>query len=139
MSCVKAKLTVCFEAPFWVGIYERVQEGRLTAARVVFGAEPKDGEVYERFLSQWDRLRFSPPVVAAERPEVRRNPKRAQRAAAAALLPSGTGTKAQQALGALREQSAVQRRDHNRQRTEEAAARRFALRRQKKKQKHRGH
>ena len=37
-----AKFTVYFEDPFWVGVYERSQDGKLEAARVVFGAEPKD-------------------------------------------------------------------------------------------------
>ena len=40
-------------------MFERRQEGRLTAARVVFGAEPKDYTVYEHFLRGWRSLRFS--------------------------------------------------------------------------------
>ena len=41
------KLTVFFEGPFWVGVFERVSEGKLTVCKVTFGAEPKDGEVWE--------------------------------------------------------------------------------------------
>ena len=73
-------LTVLFDAPFWVGIYERVSGGQLEACRIVFGAEPKDYEVYDFLLKNWHRLRFSPPVSAPP-PESRRpNPKRMQRA-----------------------------------------------------------
>ena len=36
------KLTVFFEDPFWVGVFERISEGRLSVCKVTFGAEPKD-------------------------------------------------------------------------------------------------
>lgn len=42
----ESRLTVYFEDPFWVGIYERVCDGALEAAKITFGAEPKDHEVY---------------------------------------------------------------------------------------------
>lgn len=47
MQKSRASFTVFFEDPFWVGVYEREEPGGLTACRVVFGAEPKDGEIYE--------------------------------------------------------------------------------------------
>ena len=36
-------LTVWFEDPFWVGMFQRTDGGRLSVAKVVFGAEPKKG------------------------------------------------------------------------------------------------
>ena len=47
---IHSRLNVLFDDPFWVGIFEREYEGRYEAARVVFGAEPKDYEVYEFFI-----------------------------------------------------------------------------------------
>lgn len=45
MEKVAVVFTVFFEEPFWCGVYQR-QEGRnLEAARMVFGAEPKEYEV----------------------------------------------------------------------------------------------
>ena len=38
-------LTVYFDAPFWVGVFERMEDGRLSVCKVTFGAEPKDYEV----------------------------------------------------------------------------------------------
>ena len=38
-------LTVFFEEPFWVGIFEKREEGKLSVCKVTFGAEPKDYEV----------------------------------------------------------------------------------------------
>lgn len=39
------RLTVLFEAPFWVGIFERIEGNTLSVCKVTFGAEPKDYEV----------------------------------------------------------------------------------------------
>ena len=61
------KLTVFFEEPFWVGVFERVENGKLSACKVTFGAEPRDNEVWEFVLKNYDRLRFSPSVDAAVR------------------------------------------------------------------------
>ena len=36
------RLTVFFEAPFWVGVFERFEGGTLSVCKVTFGAEPKD-------------------------------------------------------------------------------------------------
>ena len=81
MGLDSCRLTVYFEAPFWVGVFERTRSGALFAARVVFGAEPKDYEAYARVLKEYARLRFSPAVESAAHAEIR-NPKRARRAAA---------------------------------------------------------
>ena len=38
MSRIKSRLTVFFEEPFWVGVFEQETDGVIRAARVVFGA-----------------------------------------------------------------------------------------------------
>lgn len=60
----RASLTVYFEAPFWVGLYQREWNGQCQVCKITFGAEPKDYEVYQFLLDNWRRLRFSPPVAA---------------------------------------------------------------------------
>ena len=50
MSNVSGILTVYFEDPFWVGVFERIQDGKLSAVKVTFGAEPKDYEIQEFIL-----------------------------------------------------------------------------------------
>ena len=42
MDKVNGKLTVFFEESFWVGIFERIEDGKLSVAKVTFGAKPKD-------------------------------------------------------------------------------------------------
>lgn len=56
------KLTVFFEEPFWVGIFERIENGKLSVAKVTFGAEPKDCEVQEYIQKWYFSLKFSPVV-----------------------------------------------------------------------------
>lgn len=80
MSKVSGKLTVYFEKPFWVGVFERIEDGKLSAAKVTFGAEPKDYEVYAFLLKYYENLQFS-PVVTASTVERKKNPKRLQREA----------------------------------------------------------
>ena len=78
MEKVAVVFTVFFEEPFWCGVYQR-QEGRnLEAARMVFGAEPKEYEVLAFLLQNWKQLRFGSTDSAPCAVE-RKNPKRMQR------------------------------------------------------------
>ena len=38
---MEATLTVFFDDPFWVGVFERIEDGKLFVCKVTFGAEPK--------------------------------------------------------------------------------------------------
>ncbi|WP_087066179.1 YjdF family protein [Intestinibacillus massiliensis] len=135
---VSAKVSVYFDDPFWVGLYEREEDGHLTVCRIVFGAEPKDYEVYAYLLANWGRLRFSPPVSIEARLVTKANPKRMQRAVQRQLSSPAAGTKAQQAMK-LAQESCKEARKTRRKSLEEAEKeRRFALHIQKKKQKHKG-
>lgn len=116
MADVSVTLTVLFDEPFWVGLYERETDGRYEVARVVFGAEPKDYEVQAWLLANAYTLRFSPSLESVKRISNERvNPKRRQRQAARQLEATGVGTRAQQALSLLREQNAVQRRERTKE------------------------
>ena len=129
---------VQFQPPFWVGVAERWDERGYSAARVVFGAEPTDAQLYEWLEREWHRLRFS-PAVEGERPAVRRiNPKRARREARMATQQKGTSTKAQEVLSRQREQESFARQSDRRQKRQEEETRKYLLRQQKKREKKRG-
>ena len=138
MSNVSGILTVYFEDPFWVGVFERIQDGKLSAAKVTFGAEPKDYEVQEYIQKYYFRLQFSPAVATVVK-EVKRNPKRMQRDAKRQMQETGIGTKSQQALKLQQEQNKQERKLRSRKKKEADDLRMFALKQQKKKEKHRGH
>lgn len=138
MSIVVSSLTVYFENPFWVGVYERRTKGNLEVCRIVFGAEPKDYELYEWLLKNWNRMRFSPPMRDSQKVVRVLNPKRVQRAIERQLSQSGVGTKAQQALQLQREEHKQERQTAHRQKSDAEKERRFAIRQEQKKEKHRG-
>lgn len=56
MDKVSVSLTVFFEEPFWVGVVQRVSDNRLTAAKITFGAEPKDYEVADRICRNRNKI-----------------------------------------------------------------------------------
>ena len=135
---VRSCFTVLFEDPFWVGLYEREDDGKYEVCKVIFGAEPKDYDVFDYLLRNARRLKFSPPVAAARREDRKINPKRMRREIEKQTENKGIGTKAQQALQLLREQNKREKQVGARARREEEEERKFALRQEKKKEKHRG-
>ena len=139
MCVSKARLTVYFEAPFWVGLYQREEADGCQVSKVTFGGEPRDQEVLDYFQSHWRELEFSPPVAGGPAPDRAVNPKRARREARKAVQLTGTGTKAQQALQLQREQMNVQRKADSKERREAERERKLALRQEKRREKHKGH
>jgi len=137
MDKVSGKLTVFFEEPFWVGVFERVSDGRLSVCKVTFGAEPKDYEIYHFVLKKYCQLRFS-PAVAADVKEAGRNPKRIQREVRKQIQNTGIGTKSQQALKLQQEQLKTERKIMSREQREAEKQQQFELKQKKKKEKHRG-
>ena len=137
MDKVSGKLTVFFEEPFWVGVFERVSDGKLSVCKVTFGAEPKDYEIYDFVLKNYYRLRFS-PAVATNVKEAGRNPKRVQREVRKQVQNTGIGTKSQQVLKLQQEQLKTERKIVSREQRETEKQRRVELKQQKRKEKHRG-
>ena len=125
---MKSSLTILFENPFWIGLFERIDGDKYEVCKITFGAEPKDYEVYDFLLKNWHKLKFSPPVKTEKIEERKINPKRMQ----------GIGTKAQQALKLQHEQGKLERKVKSREQKEAEKERQFALRQEKKKAKHRG-
>lgn len=139
MELTETKLTVYFENPFWVGVYERQFGTTYEVCKITFGSEPKEYEVYEFLLKNWLDLKFSSSIVSDEVKEKRINPKRMQREIKKNLQDVGIGTKAQQALKLQHEQNKMARKKYSKQKREEYKEEQFILRQQKKKEKHRGH
>lgn len=137
MDKVTVSFFVFFEEPFWVGILERVTEGTLTVCKVTFGAEPKDCEVYEYLLKNYERLRLSPAVEAAVKSKIK-NPKRMQREIHRQMKDIGFATKSQQALKLQQEEIKLERKELARDKKEAMKQLQFEQKQQKKKEKHRG-
>ena len=137
MDKVSGKLTVFFEESFWVGVFERVSDGKLSLCKVTFGAEPKDYEIYDFVLKNYYRLQFSPAVATTVK-EAGRNPKRVQREVRKQVQNTGIGTKSQQVLKLQQEQLETERKTVSWEQREVEKQRQFELKQQKRKEKHRG-
>ena len=135
---MKSSLTILFENPFWIGLFERIDGDKYEVCKITFGTEPKDYEVYDFLLKNWHKLKFSPPVKTEKIEERKINPKRMQREINSQLENKGIGTKARQALKLQHEQGKLERKVKSREQKEAEKERQFALRQEKKKAKHRG-
>ncbi len=139
METIVSKFTVFFDDPFWVGVYERTCGNRYEVAKITFGAEPKDYEVWVYLLENWKKLDFA-KTTQSEIPQDRQiNPKRMQREICRSLQNPGIGTKAQQALKLAQEQGKLERKRQTKAEIEAEREQKFELRQIKRKQKHRGH
>lgn len=138
MDTERAALTVFFEQPFWVGVFERHSGGELSACKVTFGAEPKDYEVLDFILKHYTELQFSPAVETTMK-QTADSPKRRQRSARKQVQLSGVATRSQQALQRQREARRVQKKRISKAQKDAEKQRRFDLKQQKRKAKHRGH
>ena len=126
MDRVSGKLTIYFEDPFWVGVFERIENRKLSVAKVTFGAEPKDYEVLEFINRNYYHLQFSPAVETVVK-DTKKNPKRAQRDAKKQTLETGIGTKSQQALKLQQEQNKQERKVRSREQRDAESQRLFEL------------
>ena len=137
-TIVTGRLQVFFEDPFWVGVFEHTEDGKLSVCKVTFGSEPKDYLIEEFILKNYEKLSFSPSVETDVVVKDRVNPKRMQREAKRQLQNVGIGTKSQQALQLQREESKVTRKERTREQREAEKERQFELKQQKRLQKHKG-
>lgn len=134
------KLTVLFDDPFWIGVFESIENGEYKVCKVTFGSEPKDEEVYELILKKFYRLNFSSPVLSdAFKSPAKPNPKRLQRSIRKEVNVKGIGTKAQIAMQLQHEQSKIVRKQKSKEQKEQEEQRKFELRKNKKLEKHKGH
>ena len=78
-------------------MFEQETDGVIRAARVVFGAQPTDAEVFEFVLRHADRLRYGPPVEGRLSRRETANPKKRRREAARETGQRGSGTRSQAA------------------------------------------
>ncbi len=143
---MRAVFTVYFEGPFWVGLLESEEAGKLVVARHVFGAEPSNAELLAFMLHSYHLMPRSErpwpgaqPGRGGEEPpgDRRLNPKRALREARNAMS-RGPSSRSRAALSAAREASREESGAARRLRERELEARRFALRAEKRREARRG-
>ncbi|MBX3086451.1 MAG: YjdF family protein [Anaerolineae bacterium] len=135
-----SRLTILFDAPYWIGLVELEDEGVLYAARHIFGAEPSDQEVYEFVLREVTQLLASLTTgisldMAPQRPL---NFKRMQRETKRAILNAEITSKAHEAMRVQLEQHKQERQIISREEREVIHTHKRAVAEMKAKARHRG-
>ncbi|GFZ34549.1 hypothetical protein CSC2_50750 [Clostridium zeae] len=135
------KLTILFNEPFWVGIFEVMEDYELKVCKVTFGAEPRDQEVHEFILMNFYRLDFSGSVKLEKKDLTlkKQNPKRLQRSIRKEISTKEIGTKAQIAMKLQHDQSKLERKKKTKEQRLQEEERKFSIKQRKKLDKHKGH
>lgn len=140
MAIIKA--TIFFDKRFWVGTFERTDKAGYAVARHIFGDDPSDPEIYEFVLNHYLELKFG------EAKEIhiqiqRMNPKRVQREVRREMGKLKETTKpSTMAQDYMREEIEKNKKEKKSITSAEKQARKnlqFAIKQEKRKQKHRGH
>ena len=113
------------------------RKNKLSVCRVVFGAEPKDYEVYDFILKNYKNLKFGSSLEVKVK-KIKNNPKRLQREVKKQSKQVGIGTKSQLALQKQREEMKLERKTESKKIRELEIQRKFELKQEKRRQKHRG-
>ena len=137
MRKISGKLTVFFENPFWVGIFENFENDNLSVCKVTFGSEPKEYEIYDFILKKFYNLRFSNEMKSNFR-EKAKNPKRRQREIKKELQSKKFLKKSEEILKLQYEENKKERKVKTKQEKELEKQKKFLLKQEKKKKKHRG-
>lgn len=138
---ISVKLTVLFDNPFWIGMFEIQEKEQYKVCKVTFGAEPKDGEIYEFILKNYYKINFK-KIQVNEDKHVKKgkvNPKRMQREIRKVIEHKGIGTKAQIAIKKQHEENKIESKKRSREDKEAEQKRIFEIRKNKRKEKHKGH
>ena len=140
MATVKA--IISFEKRFWVGTFERIDKEGYAIARHIFGGEPSGPEIHEFVLNHYHELKFG------EAKEIniqiqRMNPKRVQREVRREMARMKETTQPSTlAQDYMREEIEKKKKEKKSISSAEKQARKedqFALKQEKRKEKHRGH
>ena len=140
-SFVVGQLTVFFDCPFWVGIFEVTTDDTLKICRVVFGSsEPKDYEVYQYVNERYYALHFttSNRDNLVLRPKAI-NPKRLQRQINRQIQSQGVSVKSYQAISAGYEAHKTERKKEHTLQKNSHKDMLFQMKQQKKLEKRKGH
>lgn len=135
------KLTLYHDGQFWVGVAEDVIDGKIKAVRHIFGSEPQDEEMLA-FVNQqlmWLFNFTSATVPVSKLVTKKANTKRLAREAAREVRSAGVSSYAQQAIQLELEQRKKSRQTISKKQKELEAQQKWQLKRQKAKEKHRGH
>lgn len=136
---MEGKLTVFYDPPYWVGIFEKIENEQFQACRFVFGAEPTDPQLLDFALKEYLSLQFSQPVPIGQVDHHPVNFKRKMREIRTQMETQLRSTHAQDVLQKEMESRAFERKKDSREDLIQMKDRKFLLHKARQAEKHRGH
>lgn len=136
MEKVQIKMTVLFNGTFWIAVFEKITHNTLSVATVTFSSEPNDTEIQKFILYKYSKLKFSDTVFVKSKSKIV-SPKRMKRVVNKQLN-KAVGTKSQQAIKQNQEKRKILKKQILKQKREDIIKRNYEIKKQKKRQKHKG-
>lgn len=137
MNKVQVRLTIYFNGTFWVGVFERTIDNNLQVASYLFKTEPKEIEIYNLILYNYNSIKFSKKTISEDNIEKCLSPKRMKRLVKKQVVKS-IGTKSQQLLKEQYQENKIKRKVTNKLKKEEKEKIKFELKQSKRIEKHKG-
>ncbi len=133
-------LTVFFEDPHWVGLFTVSENDQSRYCKVTFGKEPTDAELYDWYLKNFAFLEFSDSYECPPEKTAAINPKRRNREISKELQGVSSVKKSYEAIKEFIQQNTRKSRQKERKmKVIEQREQIFLAKRQKQKERHRGH
>jgi hypothetical protein len=134
------KFTVYFEDPFWVGVVEINDEGKIKIGKVIFGSEPSGADIYNFTKNEFHKIKFNETQTVDEKIIKNKiNPKRMIKLARKEQEKKGIGTKSQLAIKKIQENKKNEITKTKKEKKIEAMEKKYQLKQMKKKKKKKGH
>lgn len=137
-SNTSIRIRVLFDNPFYVGIFEKMENSKLYVAKITFGKEPKDKELNTYLNENYYKLKWQLSDDTFKDNEIK-NSKRKQREARKEMLKKTVGTKSQNAIKKQYEENKVLKKKKAKENKEILDKKRYEIKQNKRKEKHKGH
>ena len=139
MDKVSGSFTLLFESPFWIGVFESEYGKNYEVAKIVFGPEPTESQLYEFIIKNYFSLPFCKSLLEKSSNQKEMGYKRMQRKIKKEQSKETIGTKAQNAIKLQYESNKTEKKKQAKLKKEQKEELKFNLRQKKKKEKHKGH
>ncbi|MPM94563.1 putative protein YjdF [bioreactor metagenome] len=139
MDKVSGSFTLLFENPFWIGVLENESGKNYEVAKIVFGPEPTEVQLYEFMLKNYFSISFGKTTLEKVSTQNEVSYKRMQRKIKKDQCKETIGTKAQNAIKLQHESNKAENKKQAKLRKDQEKELRFSLKQKKKKEKHKGH
>jgi len=144
MTISESTTTILFDEPFWIALFERIENGKYSVAKVIIGTSEPEGVEIAYFFENlnYDKLEFTKPInedkIKKQKISFKKQKKIVKKATTKSQV-KYVFSKAQTLLKEQFELNKKERKQETKAEIEEDVRRKFELKQLKRKEKQRGH